>query len=251
MSRLLERYRQGLKSSGIWLNTADSQVAEIATAAEFDWVCIDLQHGLAEMADLPRLLPILEKNDTFKMVRVLSNDAAAIGRAFDLGANGVIVPMIETVEEAAAAAAASRYPPKGSRSCGPTRTMAYDPKYLAHANDGVMCVVMIETAAGFANVAEIAALPGVDALFVGPVDLSFSLTGSINGLGSQEFTEALDRVLDAGKAADVPVGVFGLNPDNAGQMLARGFSFCSVSTDTNLMTSAIHGAKSAAMAAMT
>ncbi|MEC7894404.1 MAG: aldolase/citrate lyase family protein [Pseudomonadota bacterium] len=243
MSRLVERYQQGLRSPGIWLNTADSQIAEIATAADFDWVCIDLQHGLAEMADLPRLLPILEKRDTFKIVRVLSNDAAAIGRVFDLGANGVIVPMIETVEEAAAAAAACRYPPTGSRSCGPTRAMAYDPKYLAHANDAVMCVVMIETAEGFSNVAEIAALPGVDALFVGPADLSFSLTGSIAGLGSQEFSDALDRVLEAGKAADVPVGVFGLNPDNAAQMLSRGFSFCSVSTDTNLFSSAVESAR--------
>ena len=115
MSRLVERYQQGLRSPGIWLNTADSQIAEIATAADFDWVCIDLQHGLAEMADLPRLLPILEKRDTFKIVRVLSNDAAAIGRVFDLGANGVIVPMIETVEEAAAVERC-RYPPTGSRS---------------------------------------------------------------------------------------------------------------------------------------
>ena len=99
---------------------ADSQVTEIATAAEYDWVCIDLQHGLAEMSDLPRLLPIVEKTGTFKMVRVLSNDAAVIGRVLDLGADGVIVPMIDTVEQAAAAAAACRYPPTGSRSCGPT-----------------------------------------------------------------------------------------------------------------------------------
>ena len=92
---------------GIWLNTADSQIAEISTAAGFDWVCVDLQHD----------------------------------------------------------------PPVGTRSCGPTRAMAYDAQYLAHANDRVSCVIMIETALGFANVNEIAALPGVDALFVGPAAL--------------------------------------------------------------------------------
>ncbi len=246
MSHLVKRYEKGLRSLGVWLNMADSQVTEIATAAEYDWVCIDLQHGLAEMSDLPRLLPIVEKTGTFKMVRVLSNDAAVIGRVLDLGADGVIVPMIDTVEQAAAAAAACRYPPTGSRSCGPTRAMAYDPKYLAHANDAVMCVVMIETAEGFANVSEIAALPGVDALFVGPVDLSFSLTGGIAGLGEQEFSEAVDRVLEAGRNADIPVGIFGLNPDNAAQMFSQGFHFCSASTDTNLLTSALQAAKVAA-----
>ena len=110
MSHLVKRYKKGLRSLGVWLNMADSQVTEIATAAEYDWVCIDLQHGLAEMSDLPRLLPIVEKTGTFKMVRVLSNDAAVIGRVLDLGADGVIVPMIDTVEQAAAAAAACRYP---------------------------------------------------------------------------------------------------------------------------------------------
>ena len=228
---------------GVWLNTADSQIAEISTAVGFDWVCIDLQHGLAEMGDLSRLLPVIEKSNSFKMVRVLSDQAADIGRVFDLGADGVIVPMIETPEQAAAAAAACRYPPVGTRSCGPTRAMAYDAQYLAHANDKVSCVIMIETAEGFANVEEIAALPGVDALFVGPVDLSFSLTGGIQGLGSQEFSDALDRVLAAGKSAGKPVGIFGLNPDNAAQLISRGFDFCSVSTDTTLFSTAIQQAK--------
>jgi 4-hydroxy-2-oxoheptanedioate aldolase len=245
MGNLLERYKQDLQSLGIWLNTADSQIAELSTAAGFDWVCIDLQHGLAEMADLPRLLPIIEKSDAFKMVRVLSNQPEDIGRILDLGADGVIVPMIDTPEQAAAAAAACRYPPIGSRSCGPTRAMAYDPQYLAHANDDVMCVVMIETAEGFANVEDIASLPGVDALFVGPVDLSFSLTGGVAGLGSQEFSDALDRVLVAGRHAEKPVGIFGLNPDNAALQLTRGFNFCSLTTDTTLFASALQQARMA------
>ena len=237
----------GESKLGIWLNTADSQITEISTGTGFDWVCVDLQHGLAEMGDLSRLFPIIEKTNSFKMVRVLSDNAADIGRVFDLGADGVIVPMIETPEQAAAAASACRYPPVGTRSCGPTRAMAYDAQYLAHANDSVSCVIMIETALGFANVNEIAALPGVDALFVGPVDLSFSLTGGIQGLGSQAFSDALDNVLAAGKSAGKPVGIFGLNPENAAQLVARGFDFCSVATDTTLYSAAIQQAKQACL----
>jgi 2-keto-3-deoxy-L-rhamnonate aldolase RhmA len=94
---------------------------------------------------------------------------------------------------------------------------------------------------------EIAALAGVDALFVGPADLSFSLTGGIQGLGSQAFSDALDKVLAAGKSAGKPVGIFGLNPENAAQLMARGFDFCSVSTDTTLYSAAIQQAKQACL----
>ena len=242
MYGLLERYQNGEVGYGMWLNTADSQVTEISTAAGYDWICLDLQHGLAEIGDLARLMPILEKGNASRIVRVLNDQADTIGRVLDLGAEGVIVPMIDTPEQAANAAAACRYPPIGLRSCGPTRAMAYDPAYLSHANDKVACIIMIETKKGFENVDAIAATSGVDALFVGPVDLSYALTGSIQGLQSAEFSEALDKILAAGKAANKPVGIFGINPENAKAQIDRGFDFCSVAPDTSLITSAIKNA---------
>ena len=111
MHGLLERYQNGEVGYGMWLNTADSQVAEISTAAGYDWICLDLQHGLAEIGDLARLMPILEKGNASRIVRVLNDQADTIGRVLDLGAEGVIVPMIDTPEQAANAAAACRYPP--------------------------------------------------------------------------------------------------------------------------------------------
>lgn len=246
MNRILARHGSGAPSFGIWHNCADGQLLEISVAAGFDWVCLDLQHGLAEMADLPRLFPIIEKSGATKMVRLPSDLSEHIGRALDLGADGVIVPMISTPAQAAACAAACRYPPTGMRSCGPTRAMAYDAQYLQHADRSVMCVVMIETAQGVANAREIAAVPGIDALFVGPVDLSYSLAGGVQGLRTQVVADALDTILDAGKRAGKPVGIFGMNAQNARQQVDRGFDFCSIGTDVGLFTAALREARQSA-----
>ena len=242
MNKIISQFMAGEKSLGMWLNMSDTQVAEITTTAGFDWVCIDLQHGLAETGNLKTLLPIIERGSATTIIRVLGADPNQIGRVLDLGAKGVIVPMINTPEEAALAAAACRYPPVGNRSCGPTRAMAYDPAYLGNANNEVACIIMIETADGLANVEKIAALEGVDALFVGPVDLSFSITGGLAGLKSPEFSTALEKVVSAANAANIPAGIFSLNPQNAAQNLNNGFQFTNVGADTSLFTVAVAGA---------
>ena len=239
MNKILSQFIAGEKSLGMWLNMGDTQVAEITTAAGFDWICIDLQHGLAETGDLKSLLPIIERGSATSIIRVLGADPDQIGRVLDLGAKGVIVPMINTPEEAAQAAAACRYPPIGNRSCGPTRAMAYDPTYLGNANDEVACIIMIETAEGLANVEKIAALEGVDALFVGPIDLSFAITGGLAGLQSPIFIKALEKIINA---ANIPTGIFSQNPQNAAQNLSSGFQFTNAGADTSLFTGAVASA---------
>jgi 4-hydroxy-2-oxoheptanedioate aldolase len=242
MNKIISQFMAGEKSLGMWLNMSDTQVAEITTFTGFDWICIDLQHGLAETGDLKNLLPIIERGSAAPIIRILGADPDQIGRVLDLGAKGVIVPMINTPEEAGLAAAACRYPPIGNRSCGPTRAMTYDPAYLGNANDEVACIIMIETADGLANVEEIAALEGVDALFVGPVDLSFSITGGLAGLQSAEFLAALEKIVNAANAANIPAGIFSLNPLNAAQHLKNGYQFTNVGADTSLFTAAVTGA---------
>jgi 4-hydroxy-2-oxoheptanedioate aldolase len=242
MNKIIRQFKAGEKSHGMWLNMSDTQVIEIITSAGFDWICIDLQHGLAETGDLKNLLPIIERGSATPIIRVLGADVDQIGRVLDLGAQGVIVPMINTPEEAALAAAACRYPPAGNRSCGPTRAMAYDPAYLGNANDEVACIIMIETAEALANVVKIAALEGVDALFVGPVDLSFAITGSIAGLQSPEFSMALEKIVSAANAANIPAGIFSLNPEDAARRLKSGFQFTNAGADTSLFTAAVTGA---------
>ncbi|MFK8021564.1 MAG: HpcH/HpaI aldolase/citrate lyase family protein [Pseudomonadales bacterium] len=239
MNKIFDNFKANDPSLGLWLNTNDTQIAEITAAAEFDWICIDLQHGLAETGDLKYMLPIIERSGATPIVRLLGAEHDQIGRALDLGAMGVIVPMINTIEDAQMAAAACRYPPIGNRSCGPIRAMAYDPTYISNANSRVACIVMIETAEGLSNVEKIAAIEGVDALFVGPVDLSFAITGSVAGLRTSEFETALQKVVSAAGAVNKPAGIFGMNPQNAIKRIKDGFQFVSVSTDTNLFTAAV------------
>lgn len=239
MNKLFDRLKANDSALGLWLNMSDTQIAEITASAGFDWICIDLQHGLAETGDLKNLLPIIERGGATPIVRLLGAEHDQIGRALDLGAMGVIVPMINTIEDAQMAAAACRYPPIGNRSCGPTRAMAYDPAYISNANNKVACIIMIETAEGLSNVEQIACIEGVDALFVGPADLSFAITGGIAGLQSPEFDMALQKVVSAANAANIPAGIFGFNPLNAAQRIKDGFQFVSVTTDTNLFTGGV------------
>ena len=164
INRALLQWRTQEKSLGVWLSLAETHTAETLAHQGFDWLCIDLQHGLTDYGDLTRLLPALSNSSTTPLVRVAANQAAQIGKALDAGAQGVIVPMVSTVGEAERAVSACRYPPQGLRSCGPIRAaMSEGIGYLQTANAQVACVVMIETEEGLRNVEAIAAVEGVDA----------------------------------------------------------------------------------------
>jgi 4-hydroxy-2-oxoheptanedioate aldolase len=143
--------------------------------------------------------------------------------------------MVSTVAEARAAAEACRFPPRGTRSCGPVRAAMHDGGYLGTADDSVACIVMIETAEGLASVEAIAAVEGVDALFVGPFDLSYAIGVGPSGMGSDAFAEALARIRAAADAAGKPAGIFGASAQAAARALAEGFAFASVGVDINLL----------------
>ena len=150
--------------------------AEIMARQGFDALCVDLQHGINEMSDVGPLLAAISQTDTTPFVRVKWNEPAAIMRALDLGAYGIIVPLVNTAAEAAQAVAACRYPPIGMRSSGPVRAAQYGgADYVANANDEILIFAMIETKEGLANLDAICATPGLDAVYIGPADLSFAL----------------------------------------------------------------------------
>lgn len=202
----------------------------------FDWLCFDLQHGLLSMADLPARIAAIGATAATPLVRVVSNDAGEIGRALDAGAHGVIMPMIDTAEQAARAAAACRYPPAGRRSCGPLRgAMLEGAAYLASANDEVACIAMIETAEGLANVDAIARTPGIDALFVGPMDLCYGLGIAPGAFSDPRFGEALRTITTASADAGIVAGLFGYTAELARAALDDGFAFASVGTDVGFL----------------
>lgn len=176
---VLNAWRNKKQTLGAWVGVNSINVAESMAHSGFDWLVIDCQHGLIEMNALPALIAAINTTNTVPFVRVKSNNFGDINKALDSGALGVIVPMINNAEEARAAVDAMRYPSSkgyGKRSTGPTRPMmAYGNDYLYEANENVACILQIETKDGLANVEEIAAVPGVDCLYVGPTDLAFGL----------------------------------------------------------------------------
>ena len=228
----LAKWRANERSVGAWINLSDVHMVESLARMDFDWICLDLQHGLLSYSHILSLIPALSATDTTPLVRVSQNDAGEIGRALDAGAQGVIVPMVNTAEEAAAAAMACRYPPDGNRSCGPMRGILYNgPDYLAGANGETACIAMIETRAGLANAGAIARTPGIDALFVGPFDLCFGLGITPGDFANPAYVSALETIKAACREAGCAAGIFGYSAALARDALDSGFQFASIGTD--------------------
>ncbi len=221
---------------GGWLTVPSSVSAEIMAHAGFDWVCVDMQHGLIDYSEMVHMLQGISSTDTVPLVRVPRNEPGIIGKCLDAGAWGVIVPMVNSREEAEAAVAACRYAPVGIRSYGPVRANYYAGfDYFSRADREVACIVMVETRVAVDNVDEIVSVPGVDAVYVGPADLSVTL-GLAPGPDQpdQSFTDALERILDACRRHHVVPGIAG-NATTAVTRLDQGFRFVEVASDAGLL----------------
>ena len=176
LNKIKQMWKAGQCATLGWLSVPNGFTAEVMARQGFDALCVDLQHGLSEMRDVAPLLQAISQTDTVPFVRVAWNEPAPIMKALDLGAFGIIVPLVNTADEAARAVAACRYPPVGMRSSGPVRALHYGgADYVERANDEIIVMAMIETKEGLANLDAICATPGLDAVYIGPADLSFAL----------------------------------------------------------------------------
>ncbi len=218
---------------GAWVNIDHAHIAAIAGRSGFDYVVFDMQHGLCVEASLPGLLSAVEATPAASVVRAPSADATILGKILDLGADAVIIPMIENAAHARAAVEACLYPPRGRRSWGPTRVGARFTDYFSQAESALRLFPMIEMTSALEDCEEIAALPGVAGLFVGPADLSISI-GLRPGRhqDDQRFQEALARVVAACRARGRFAGI------QAERALARrrmdeGFDFLTVAMDSS------------------
>ncbi len=170
------KWRGGEVTYGAWLSIPSSYSAEAVAHQGFDWVCIDMQHGVIDYQVAVTMLQAISTSDATPVVRVPWNETGIIGKMLDAGAMGIIIPMVNSVAEARAAVAACRYFPDGSRSYGPTRAALYaGADYFGHANAEVACIPMIETKQALAAVDDILSVPGIDAAYVGPADMSVTL----------------------------------------------------------------------------
>lgn len=215
---------------GAWMFLREGLLAEHASRNGYDYVAIDLQHGLSGFDELPNLLQAVGNGPATPVVRVPWNEAWMIGRALDAGALGIIVPMVNSAEQAERAVAACKYAPAGERSIGPIGAMTRHPGYFRSAGD-VMCFAMIETAEAVENVEAIAAVPGLAGLYVGPADLSMTLgLRPAADQTDERFHEALAKVVAACERNGIIPGVHA-SPELAAERKAAGFKMITVGFD--------------------
>jgi 4-hydroxy-2-oxoheptanedioate aldolase len=251
--RLRAKWGAGQPAFGLWAGIPSSLTAEIAAIAGYDYVCVDLQHGCSDEATMISMFQAAQGAGAAPMARLAWNEPWLIMRALDLGAVGVILPLIDNAAEAARAVEACRYPPHGRRSYGPIRAeMVVGSASLEDLGAEALCFAMIETREGLDNLDEIAATPGLDGLYIGPSDLSIALGLPPRGVAvdpgedRKPLAEAIDRVREACAANGLIPGMHCAGGAAAERYAADGFRLITVGVDTSLFKSMISRELSAA-----
>ncbi len=220
---------------GGWAVLGSPEVASALATSGLDWVCLDAQHGLFDRAALHATLRSRRPGWADVLVRVSALDEAAIGFALDAGASTVIVPMVETREQAERAARAVHYPPRGARSWGPVA-----PLWGATATAAGRCWIMVETPAALARLDELLSTPGVDGVFVGPFDLALALGVELDELLADRHDDApLARIARVAHDHALAVGAFAGTPARGELLRAAGFDHVAIATDAGLLDAGI------------
>ena len=207
---------------------------EVMALSGLDFLCIDWEHAQISRDMIETMVRSADVHRVPVMVRVPGHAPEAIQAALDSGAQGVLVPRVSTAEQAAMAVKASRYPPLGERGVGPGRAAGYGyriPEYLAAANERIVVAVQVETAEGLANIEAIAAVDGVDVVFVGPGDLSVSID-AIGPAGADKLSQAIGTIIRVTVAHGRTAGIFCASPQNVALWAALGASFFVLASDT-------------------
>ncbi len=234
--------KKGEVTFGTWLGIGNPDVAEILANVGFDWLVFDTEHAPLSIETVEAMIQATSGTNIVPIVRVGGNDMILIKRALDIGAYGLIIPLINNRQDAKNAVAYARYPPRGVRGAGPRRASLYGMRmkeYFDWADKEILTIVQVETAEAVKNIEEIITVDGVDAFFIGPNDLTTSL-GIRGDQNNPKFTEALDRVLEAGRKHGIPAGIMTFTIEQARIALERGFKFVNLSVDFRHL---IQGAK--------
>jgi 4-hydroxy-2-oxoheptanedioate aldolase len=237
---LKTRWKSGAVTLGAWCLIPTSFTAEMAAVSGYDFVCIDVQHGLMGYQTALNMLQAIDTTEALPIVRVPLNEASLIGKFLDSGAMGVIIPMTNSAADVKAAVAACRYAPEGIRSFGPTRADLRDgPKYYTQANNDIVVIPMIETVEALQEIEEIASVPGIDGLFVGPMDLSVTMglpPGNNDHIPA--FAQALERVVKCCRSKGIVAGIFS-NSKFAPIRVQQGFQMVVVAVDSIVLNTVL------------
>ncbi|MBV8977643.1 MAG: 2,4-dihydroxyhept-2-ene-1,7-dioic acid aldolase [Alphaproteobacteria bacterium] len=237
-NRLKGIWDEGRCASNYWCALPGALGAEIAAHQGWDSILIDMQHGQIGYEAMCAMLVAVSTTDTVPLVRIPWNEPGTAMRALDAGAYGVMCPSIESAEECRRFVGACRYPPLGYRSVGPRRAMLYAGQdYVAKANSTLLAIVQIETRRGLENIDAIAAVEGLDMVFVGPSDLGLSLGRAVQADQTDPVVvAALDAVQAGARRAGVRAGIFCKSLEYAKAMARKGFDLVTVTSDEGLLT---------------
>jgi 2-keto-3-deoxy-L-rhamnonate aldolase RhmA len=240
MTDLRQRLAAGQTLYGTFLGLGSGMAAEACALAGFDWLLVDLEHGGGDESTLLAQQLAADAHGVPLLVRVESTDRIRAGRVLDLGAEGVMFPRLESVADAEQAVRHLRYPRQGdrgvatyNRACG----FGTHPEALATANERIVGIIQVENRLAVERVDEIAAVPGVDVLFIGPRDLSYDL-GVPGDTTAPVFREAVQQVLAATERAGIAAGILAPDAETARQYADDGFRFIGVSSDATLLATA-------------
>lgn len=234
---LREIWRRGEAAVNGWLSIPSSFSAEVMAHQGFDSLVVDMQHGVVDYQAAVTMLQAVSTTSVIPLARVPWNDPGPIMKILDAGAYGIICPMINTAEQAEALVTACRYPPRGHRSWGPVRASIYaGADYGDHANDEIVVMPMIETAEALKNLDEILSVPGIDAVYVGPSDLSLAL-GCRPRLDQTDppVVDAQRQILEACRRHRVVAGIHNATPAYALKMVTAGYQFVTLASDSRFL----------------
>jgi 4-hydroxy-2-oxoheptanedioate aldolase len=238
--RLRAKWSDGQPAFGLWAGIDSSHTAELAAAVGFDYVCVDLQHGMSDERTMVAMFEATAAAGSTPLARVAWNEPWLLMRALDLGAAGVIVPLVGSGEEAARAVRACKFPPDGNRSYGPIRATLVVGSAAPAALDGnVLCFVMVETKDGLDRLEEIAATPGLDGIYIGPADLALALGLTPGIKDSAPLMQAIARVREVCDAHGLIAGMHCGSGPEARARAQDGFRLVTVGVDSSLFAGAI------------
>ncbi|MGP1395357.1 MAG: HpcH/HpaI aldolase family protein [Inquilinaceae bacterium] len=236
-NRMRTAWREGRTVVNGWLAVPSAFSAETMAHQGWDALTIDMQHGVVDYQAAVSMLTAISTTDTVPMVRVPWLDPGIVMKMLDAGAYGIICPMVNSATDAERLVAACRYPPRGGRSFGPIRALLYaGADYPKHANDTVAAFAMIETRDALDNLDDILRVDGLDAIYVGPADLSLAL-GCAPGFDPEEKTvvEAIDHIVGLAGKHGVVAGIHNGTTAYARRMIDKGFRFVTIGSDARFM----------------
>jgi 2-keto-3-deoxy-L-rhamnonate aldolase RhmA len=233
---LKERLMNGKAAVGTFIQIGHPDVAEILSKFEFDWLLLDGEHGPLGIETMQVMLQAMNGSSVVPIIRVPGNDAMIIKRALDIGAYGIMVPLISSKKEAEEVVRAMRYQPVGIRGTGPRRASNYylDKEYLHVADKELLSIIQIETKEAIANFRDIVRVEGIDVYFLGPMDISAAL-GHIGEVNHPEVEKVIRELLVLGKEAKKIGGVYAFNAKDAQKRIEQGYQFVSLGSDTRFL----------------